>query len=39
MVRVLIVGQTPPPYRGAPIMLEFLVRNPMQGVDVRLPAS
>jgi glycosyltransferase involved in cell wall biosynthesis len=35
MVRVLVIGKTPPPYRGAPIMLEFLVRNPMQGVDVQ----
>ena len=35
MVRVLLVGQTPPPYRGAPIMLEYLVANPMPGVDVR----
>lgn len=35
MVRVLTVGQTPPPYRGAPIMLDYLLHNPMRGVDLR----
>ena len=35
MVRVLIVGQTPPPYLGLPIMLEYLVHSQMRGVDLR----
>jgi glycosyltransferase involved in cell wall biosynthesis len=35
MIRVLALGQTPPPLRGAPMMLEFLVRNEMQGIDLR----
>ena len=35
MVRVLIVGQTPPPFLGLPIMLDYLVRSRMQGVDLR----
>jgi hypothetical protein len=34
-IRVLVVGRTPPPYLGAPIMLEFLLRSPMQGLEVR----
>jgi glycosyltransferase involved in cell wall biosynthesis len=34
MVRVLIVGQTPPPYLGGPIMLEFLVRSQMQDIEL-----
>ena len=33
--KVLVVGQTPPPYLGLPIMLECLVRSQMQHVDVR----
>jgi glycosyltransferase involved in cell wall biosynthesis len=35
MIRVLIVGQTPPPYLGLPIMLDYLVRSRMQDVDLR----
>lgn len=35
MVRVLVVGQIPPPLLGQPIMLEILVRSQMQGVDLR----
>jgi glycosyltransferase involved in cell wall biosynthesis len=34
-VRVLIVGRIPPPYLGAPIMLEHLVRSEMPGVELR----
>lgn len=34
-IRVLVVGRTPPPYLGAPIMLDFLLRSPMPGLDVR----
>jgi glycosyltransferase involved in cell wall biosynthesis len=34
MVKVLVVGQTPPPYLGLPIMLECLVRSEMQDVDL-----
>lgn len=35
MVRVLIVGQTPPPFLGLPIMLQYLVQSDMRGVDLR----
>lgn len=33
--RVLIVGRTPPPHLGAPIMTEFLLRTPMRGIETR----
>jgi glycosyltransferase involved in cell wall biosynthesis len=40
MVRVLVIGRTPPPYLGAPIMLEYLVRSQMEGVALHhLPIS
>lgn len=35
MVRVLIVGQTPPPFLGLPIMLKILVDSEMRDVDMR----
>jgi glycosyltransferase involved in cell wall biosynthesis len=35
MVKVLVVGHTPPPYLGLSIMLDYLVRSPMRGVDLR----
>jgi glycosyltransferase involved in cell wall biosynthesis len=35
MVKVLIVGQTPPPFLGLPIMVECLVRSQMPGVHTR----
>ncbi len=34
-VRVLIVGQTPPPFHGQGIMTERLVNGPMENVDKR----
>lgn len=35
MAKVLVVGHTPPPYLGLPIMLEAIVRSNMPGVEVR----
>jgi glycosyltransferase involved in cell wall biosynthesis len=35
MVKVLAIGQTPPPYRGGQIVLEFLVRSQLQGVEMQ----
>jgi glycosyltransferase involved in cell wall biosynthesis len=35
MVKVLVVGQLPPPHLGQPIMLEILVRSRMPGVELR----
>lgn len=40
MIKVLVIGRTPPPYLGAPIMLEYLVRSRMDGVELHhLPIS
>lgn len=44
MVRVLIVGRTPPPYLGAPMMIGALVDSKMRGIEqrhlpIRLSAS
>lgn len=35
MVKVLVVGQTPPPYLGQPIMLERLLRSEIPDVELR----
>ncbi len=34
MVKVLIVGQTPPPYLGQPIMIQRLLESDMPGVEL-----
>ncbi len=34
MVKVLVVGQTPPPYLGQPIMLQKLLDSPIAGVEL-----
>ena len=33
-IRVLVVGQTPPPFHGQSIMIQMLVDGPMDGVEV-----
>ena len=33
-IRVLVVGQTPPPFHGQSIMIQMLVDGPLDGVDV-----
>jgi len=35
MVKVLVVGQTPPPYLGQPIMLERLLKSNIADVELR----
>ena len=35
MIRVLVVGQTPPPYGGQAIMIESLLEGPLPGVELR----
>jgi glycosyltransferase involved in cell wall biosynthesis len=34
MLKVLVVGQTPPPYGGSPIMVERLLKSKMPGVKL-----
>jgi len=34
MVKVLVVGQTPPPYLGQPIMIQRLLESDMPGVEL-----
>ena len=34
MVKVLVVGQTPPPYLGQPIMLQKLLDSPIADVEL-----
>lgn len=33
-IRVLVVGQTPPPFHGQSIMIQMLVEGPMEGVEI-----
>lgn len=35
MIRVLVVGHTPPPHLGLSLMLDYLVKSNMPGVEIR----